>query len=45
MSEKEIREIIRSVCGNLDRLALQGIRRVVLPAALGAGLALAPPAT
>lgn len=46
MSEKEIRRIIKEVCADLDRhasiraLALKGARKVVLPAMLGAGLAL-----
>ena len=46
MSEKEIRRIIQEVCSDLDRharlraLASKGVRKLVLPAVVGAGLAL-----
>ena len=44
MSEKEIRSVLRSLCEDLDRRARRamrsGMRNVVMPAALGAGLAL-----
>lgn len=44
MSEREIRRVIAEVCAELDRQVRAavscGVRRVVLPAALGAGLAL-----
>ena len=36
MTESEIRRVLRELCEDLDRTA----RRVILPAALGAGLAL-----
>lgn len=43
MSEREIRQIIACVCADLDRqvraAVSKGVRKVVLPAALGAGLA------
>ena len=46
MTEKEIREVIRELCEDLDRRARRavkdGLRKVVLPSMLGAGLALAP---
>ncbi|MFH1130816.1 MAG: hypothetical protein V1754_05735 [Pseudomonadota bacterium] len=44
MSEKEIRATVRQICEDLDKraryLARNGIRKVVLPAVLGAGLAM-----
>lgn len=44
MTEKEIREVIRELCEELDRgarrVVRQGMRKVVLPSMLGAGLAL-----
>lgn len=44
MSEREIREVLRSVCEDMDRRARRavrgGVRKVVMPAVLGAGLAL-----
>ena len=44
MTEKEIREVIRELCDELDqsarRMVKQGLRKVVLPTVLGAGLAL-----
>ncbi|MFH1130817.1 MAG: hypothetical protein V1754_05740 [Pseudomonadota bacterium] len=44
MSEKEIRATVRQICEDLDKraryLARNGIRKVVLPAVLGAGLAI-----
>lgn len=40
MSESEIRRVLREVCEELDRAA-RHLGRVVLPAALGAGVALA----
>lgn len=43
MSEKEIRRIIEEICADLDRharmLASKGVRKVVLPAVVGASLA------
>jgi hypothetical protein len=39
MSEGEIRRVLREICEELDRTSRR-VRRVVLPAALGAGLAL-----
>ena len=39
MSEGEIRRVLREICEELDRTARR-VRRVALPAALGAGLAL-----
>lgn len=46
MSEKEIRGILQEVCAELDRrvrdAVRQGVRKVLLPTALGAGLALTP---
>jgi hypothetical protein len=40
MSEKEIRGILKELCDDLDRRFRGKIRKVVLPAALGAGVAL-----
>jgi len=44
MSEKEIRRVIEEICADLDRhariLATRGVRKVVLPAVVGASLAL-----
>lgn len=44
MSEREIRGILRSICDELDqhagRLICKGVRKVLLPTAVGAGLAL-----
>jgi len=44
MSEQEIRKIIRSVCADLDlrakRAAQSTVRRAVLPAVMGVGLAI-----
>lgn len=44
MSEKEIRRVIEEICADLDRharlLARSGVRKVVLPAVVGASLAL-----
>ncbi len=44
MSEREIRGILRSICDELDqyagRLISKGVRKVLLPTAVGAGLAL-----
>lgn len=43
MSEREMRHLLASLCADLDRRARQlgrGVKKVVLPAALGAGLAL-----
>ena len=44
MSEKEIREVLRGVCHDLDRysrrVVRQGVRKIVLPTVLGAGLAM-----
>ena len=44
MSEKQIRDILRDVCADLDRhsrwVVRQGVRKIVLPTVLGAGLAL-----
>ncbi len=40
MTEKEIREVIRELCDELDERARRLVRNVVVPAALGAGLAL-----
>lgn len=44
MSEREIREILREVCADLDRhsraVVRNGVRKIVLPTVLGAGLAL-----
>lgn len=44
MTEKEIREVIRELCEELDRGARrvikEGMRKVVMPSMLGAGLAL-----
>ena len=44
MSEKQIRDILRDVCSDLDRhsrrVVRDGVRKIVLPAVLGAGLAL-----
>ena len=44
MSEKQIREILRGVCADLEqhsrRVVRSGVRRVLLPTVLGAGLAL-----
>lgn len=44
MSEKQIRDILRDVCADLEehsrRVVRSGIRKVVLPTVLGAGLAL-----
>ncbi len=44
MSEKQIREILRDVCADLERhsrrVVRSGVRKVVLPTVLGAGLAL-----
>lgn len=44
MSEKQIRDILRDVCSDLDRhsrrVVRQGVRKIVLPTVLGAGLAL-----
>ncbi len=44
MTEKEIRAVIQAVCADLDQRVRQvvtkSVRKVVLPAALGAGLAL-----
>jgi|GEM_PF-3381499 len=40
MSEKEIRGILQELCDDLDRRFRGKIRKVVLPAALGAGMAL-----
>jgi len=46
MSEKQIRDILRDVCADLDRhsrqVVRQGVRKIVLPTVLGAGLALSP---
>jgi len=39
MSESEIRRVLREVCEELDR-GTRRVRRVMLPAALGAGVAL-----
>ena len=38
MTESDIRRVLRELCDDLDRAA----RRVILPAALGAGMALKP---
>lgn len=40
MTEKEIRGIIKQVFARLDQCARRGVRKVVLPTMLGAGLAL-----
>ena len=44
MSEKQIRDILRDVCHDLDRhsrrVVRDGLRKIVLPTVLGAGLAL-----
>jgi hypothetical protein len=44
MSEKQIREILKDVCADLEqhsrRVVRSGVRKVVLPTVLGAGLAL-----
>ena len=44
MSEKQIRDILRDVCADLDRhsrrVVRDGVRKLVLPTVLGAGLAL-----
>ena len=44
MSEKQIRDILRDVCADLDRhsrrVVRDGVRQLVLPTVLGAGLAL-----
>jgi hypothetical protein len=44
MTEREIREVIRELCEELDRgarrVVRQGMRKVVFPSMLGAGLAL-----
>lgn len=44
MREREMREVLATVCDELDRRARRllrdGVRKVVMPAALGAGLAL-----
>lgn len=44
MSEKQIRDILRDVCHDLDRhsrrVVRDGVRKLVLPTVLGAGLAL-----
>ena len=44
MTEREIREVIRELCDELDqgarRVMQKGLRKVILPAMLGAGLAL-----
>jgi len=44
MSEQEIRGILRSICDELDqhagRLIRKGVHKVLLPTAVGAGLAL-----
>lgn len=44
MSEKQIRDILRDVCSDLDRhsrrVVRDGVRKIVLPTVLGAGLAL-----
>jgi hypothetical protein len=44
MSEREIRGILRSICDELDQhaggLISKGVRKVLLPTAVGAGLAL-----
>jgi hypothetical protein len=41
MAEREIREIIRSLCERLDRTVMKPVCRVAAPMALGAGLAMA----
>lgn len=43
MSEREMRQVLASLCNDLDRRAKalgRGLKKVMLPAALGAGLAL-----
>jgi hypothetical protein len=40
MTEKEIREVIRELCEELDERARRMVKKVVLPTMLGAGLAL-----
>ena len=44
MSEKQIRDILRDVCADLERhsrrVVRSGVKKVVLPTVLGAGLAL-----
>jgi hypothetical protein len=40
MNEKEIRSILRDALAELDRRAVRVVKRVVVPAALGASLAL-----
>ena len=44
MSEREIRKILRDVCADLERHSRQvvrdGVRKIVLPTVLGAGLAM-----
>lgn len=44
MSEKQIRDILRDVCADLDRhsryVVHQGVRKLVLPTVIGASLAL-----
>jgi hypothetical protein len=41
MTEREIRELLRTVCLDLDRCARKVVRKVLVPSMLGAGLALA----
>jgi hypothetical protein len=41
MTEREIREVIRELCDELDECARRVVKKVVLPSMLGAGLALA----
>lgn len=45
MSEREIRGLLRTICEELERrgrtLVRKGVRKVLLPTTLGAGLALA----
>jgi hypothetical protein len=40
MNEKEIRSILRDALAELDRRAVKVVKKVVIPAALGASLAL-----
>lgn len=40
MTELEIREILATVCRDLDQCARRVVRKVVVPSVLGAGLAL-----
>jgi hypothetical protein len=45
MAEREIREIIRSLCERLDRTVMRPVVKAAVPMALGAGLAMSPGCT